>query len=215
VGLPEFNPERPVTERMKREPQYWDSVARYVTPKGSIKANIHKMEQIAPRVMRAGSHIGQRVLEVGIGCGIIAAVMNVLILGKWKYTGTDMSPIFVQRAIEGFHFDIKQTDVTCLPGEAAEYTRVWCFDSLEHVHPEDREKGYQEIARVLAQKGLLLINMPLSEDQFHDPEFDHPFGMPDFDQIVKAGFKLRSYEAYLAFYPELTRPSAFVVFERK
>lgn len=207
--------ERQITERMKRESEYWDSIARFVVPDGQIKANIHKMEQIAPRVMRAGSHIGQEVLEIGIGACIIAAVMNVLILGKWKYTGTDMSPIFVKHAIDAFHFNVKQTDVTLLPGEDAQYTRIWCFDSLEHVHPEDRERGYKEIARVTAQKGLLLINMPLSEDQFHDVEFDHPFGMHDFEMILQAGFKLKSYEAYLAYYPELTRPSAFVVFERK
>jgi hypothetical protein len=136
-------------------------------------------------------------------------------LGKWKYRGTDMSPIFVKNAVESFGFDVVRTDVTCLPGADGEYTRILCFDSLEHVHPEDREAGYAELARVAAKGCLLMINMPLSEDQFHDVMFDHPFGAPDFAMLKKRrAWKMKTYEAYEAPVPTKARPSAFVVFER-
>jgi hypothetical protein len=147
------------------------------------------MEQILWRVLRAGSMIDQRVLEVGIGIGLVASTINVILLGKWKYRGTDMSPIFVKNATESFGFDVVRTDVTCLPGADGEFTRILCFDSLEHVHPEDREAGYAELARVAAKGCLLMINMPLSEDQFHDVMFDHPFGAPDFAMLKKAGLR--------------------------
>lgn len=200
--------------RKERESAYWDDIANQTFEGDQFRANIWKMEQIATRVIKIG-HINADVLEVGIGMGLIAGMMNMLLLGKWRYRATDMSPVFVAKAKKNFRLDVVRTDVTCLPGEDAKYTRVWCFDSLEHVHPDDRAAGYAEIARVLAQKGLLLINMPLSEDQFHDPEFDHPFGFLDFEMIKAAGFRLQSYEAYKALNPEKARPSAFVVFERK
>lgn len=205
-----------ITDRKERESAYWEWIAAtHVYPDGKLRANIHKTEQILWRVLRAGTMIDQKVLEVGVGVGLVAAAINVIILGKWKYEATDMSPLFVQNIVDRYHLKATRTDVTCLPGEDAEYDRVFCFDSLEHVHPEDRERGYAEIARVLRQKGLLIINMPLSEDQFHDVEFDHPFGAPDFAMLKKAGFFMLSYEAYKVPLPEKARPSAFVVFERK
>jgi SAM-dependent methyltransferase len=200
--------------RKERESDYWDWVAEQVFTGGQIRANIHKMEQILWRVLRAGSMIDQRVLEVGLGLGLVASTINVVLLGKWKYRATDMSPIFVKNAVDNFGFDVVRTDVTCLPGNDGEYTRVLCFDSLEHVHPEDRQAGYAELARVTAKGGLLLINMPLSEDQFHDIQFDHPFGAPDFAMLKAAGFAMKTYEAYMAPVPTKARPSAFVVFER-
>jgi SAM-dependent methyltransferase len=200
--------------RKERESDYWDWVAEQVFTGGQIRANIHKMEQILWRVLRAGSMIDQRVLEVGLGLGLVASTINVVLLGKWKYRATDMSPIFVKNAVDNFGFDVVRTDVTCLPGADGEYTRVLCFDSLEHVHPEDRQAGYAELARVTAKGGLLLINMPLSEDQFHDIQFDHPFGAPDFAMLKAAGFAMKTYEAYMAPVPTKARPSAFVVFER-
>jgi ubiquinone/menaquinone biosynthesis C-methylase UbiE len=200
--------------RKERESNYWDWVAEQVFEGGQVRANIHKMEQILWRVLRAGSMIDQRVLEVGLGLGLVASTVNIILIGKWKYRGTDMSPIFVDNAVKNFAFDVVRTDVTCLPGEDSEYTRLWCFDSLEHVHPEDREAGYAELARVAAKGCLLMINMPLSEDQFHDVMFDHPFGAPDFAMLKKAGFAMKTYEAYMAPVPTKARPSAFVVFER-
>jgi hypothetical protein len=105
--------------RKERESNYWDWVAEQVFEGNQIRANIHKMEQILWRVLRAGSMIDQRVLEVGIGLGLVASTLNMIIIGKWKYRGTDMSPIFVDNAVKNFGFDIVRTDVTCLPGATA------------------------------------------------------------------------------------------------
>lgn len=199
--------------RKERESDYWQGVADVVFEKGQLKANIHKAEQTVARILGKVSMIGQDVLEIGIGGGLVAGVLHMLTLGNWRYTGTDMAPSFVEHAKTHFHLDVVQADVTALPGEDGQYTRVLCLDSLEHVHPEDREKGYAEIARVTKKNGILLVNMPLWEG-FHDKEFDHPFGPKDFDMLKKAGFELISYEAYMVPAMGKARPSGFVVMER-
>jgi SAM-dependent methyltransferase len=199
--------------RKERESDYWQGIADGVFKDGNLAANIHKAEQTVSRILAKVSMIHQNVLEIGVGGALVAGVLNMLVLGNWRYTGTDMAPKFVERAKSNFHLKVVQTDVTALPGEDGQYTRVICLDSLEHVHPDDRERGYAEIARVTKQGGVLLINMPLWEG-FHDQEFDHPFGPQDFTMLKKAGFDLISYEAYMVPTPEKARPSAFVVLER-
>lgn len=200
--------------RKERESDYWQGVAKSVFENGHIKANIHKVEQVVARILDKVTMIDQDVLEVGIGCGLVAGVINMFTLGNWRYIGTDMAPSFVEHAEKHFHLKAVQADVTSLPGADGQYTRVLCLDSLEHVHPEDRERGYAEIARVTKKNGILLINMPLWEG-FHDREFDHPFGPKDFSMLKDAGFELISYEAYMV--PAgagKARPSGFVVMER-
>lgn len=200
--------------RKEREAEYWQGVAGQIFKDEQFSANIHKVEQTVGRILKSVSMIGQDVLEIGIGCGLVAGTIHMLILGHWRYIGTDTAPMFVERAHKTFHLPTVQAEVTSLPGKDGQYTRVLCLDSLEHVHPDDREKGYAEIARVTKQRGILLINMPLWEG-YHDREFDHPFGPKDFDMLKTAGFELISYDAYMV--PAgagKARPSAFVVLER-
>lgn len=199
--------------RSERESAYWQDVASVIFADGQFKANIYKVEQVVARILRHTSLIKQNVLEVGIGCGLVAGTLNMMTLGHWKYTGTDMAPMFVERAKEQFRLNVVQTDVTHLPGEDGSYTVILCLDSLEHVHPDDREKGYAELARVAAFGCILLINMPLWEG-YHSLEFDHPFGPKDFAMLKVAGFELKNYEAYQVPNNGKARPSGFVVMER-
>lgn len=201
--------------RREREIAYWDDVAAQVfDADGLIKANIHKAEQIVARILENVSMISQDVLEVGVGAGLVAGVLNMLTLGNWKYIGTDLSPEFAKRVRETYHINAVHADVTKLPGEDGQYTRIICLDSLEHVHPDDREAGYAELARVAKTGCVLIINMPLWEG-FHDKDFDHPFGPDDFARLKKAGFELVKYEAYsVPAGPNKARPSGFVLLEK-
>lgn len=204
--------------RREREAAYWDSVAMEARlHEGIVADNIYKRQMIVGRLLLSCEWSNEHVLEIGVGQAQAAATLKVVLLGKWHYTGTEMSEIFLTSSRDAYHLNMVRTDVTNLPGRDGEYTRVMCLDSLEHVHPDDREDGYKEIARVTAKGGFLLINMPLAEDQFHDREFDHPFGLDDLHRIEKNGFRMRSFEKY---FPRRgnpgteIRPSAFVVMER-
>lgn len=206
------------SSRRERESAYWDKVARNAgLDKGNIADNIYKRQMIVGKLLLACEWAGEKVLEIGTGAAQAAATIKVVLLGKWQYIGTELSEVFLLASSQAYGLNIVRTDVTQLPGKDGEYTRVMCLDSLEHVHPEDREAGYDEIARVTAKGGLLLINMPLAEDQFHDIEFDHPFGMDDLHKIQARGFRMRSFERYS---PRRgnpgteIRPSGFVVMER-
>lgn len=178
--------------------------------------NTWKRHRLVGRLLSRFSWVKQRVLEIGIGSNITAIAMHVALLGEWYWTGTDMSPEFARQANERDGLRAVVADVTDLPGDDGEYSRVLALDSLEHVHPDDREQGYAEIARVTAQGGFLVINMPLQEDLFsqHVQEFDHRMDLNDLDRLEKAGFFLQSYEVYTTLDCPEPRPYAFVVMER-
>lgn len=203
--------------RWQAESDYWDKIAKQCWPENRVADNGYKRQPCLGRLLLACEWIDQDVLEIGHGVGTVAAAINISILGRWRYRGTDVSALFVAKMSEQFGLDCVVAQVTKLPGEDGQFSRVICLDTLEHVHPQDREQGYAEIARVTAPAGLLLINMPLSEDAFHDPQFDHPFGFDDLHRIERAGFRTRSFERWTprGSMPGTTpRPSGFVVMER-
>jgi len=205
------------SSRHEREAAYWDTVAEENAPQdGSLRDNPWKRHRITGRLLKNASWVNQTVLEIGIGAGLAATAMQLCIGNCWNYLGTDVSPKFVRHA-KTFGLNAVCADVRQLPGVDGAYTRVIALDSLEHVHPDDRAQGYAEIARVTAQRGLLLINMPLLEEVFsgHDSQFDHRFGLDDLHLIERSGFLLQSYELYTTFDCEPERPYAFVVMTRQ
>lgn len=176
------------------EVEYWDELAKNrIYKDGGIVDNPVKRVPMA-RAMMGYSWAGAKVLEIGIGAGLTAAALRFLTAGTMTYLGTDLSPAFCENAAR-FGLKAVQADVTKLPGEDGEYTRVMALDSLEHVRPEDREAGYKEIVRVMAPGGVLFINIPLNESM-HDNEFDHGFGLVDLLKLEQAGLKLESYNTF-------------------
>jgi len=174
----------------QRESAYWDSVAN---SREGLNDNIWKRCAIVSRLL---SHIpvGARILEIGVGQGLAAAVTNLITIGNIEYTGTDVSANFADFVAKRWKLNTVQTDILALPD--GPFEMIWCFDSLEHVHPDDREAGYAEIARVFGEHGVILINAPMSETQ-HDLEFDHPFNEADILAINAAcGTTITKYEPY-------------------
>lgn len=182
----------------RAEVDYWDKMAkeRIFTDGGILDNPIKRVPMV--RAMLAYPWAGTKVLEIGIGAGLTAGALKFLTAGTMKYLGTDLSPAFVANAPR-FGLKAVQADVTKLPGENGEYDRVIALDSLEHVRPEDREAGYAEISRVMAPRGLLFINIPLSESH-HVDEFDHGFGLDDLVRIADAGLSLEKYDTYETIY---------------
>lgn len=188
--------------------QYWDKVAGQRTD-GKFNDNIWKRSEIVRRILE-WQPIGASILEIGVGNGLAAAVINLLTLGNIKYTGTDVSGVFADFVRKRWKLNIVKTDAGYLPD--GPFDMVWAFDTLEHVHPGKRLEAYAEINRVLANPGLIMLNVPLSESQ-HDMHFDFPFGSSDIAQLANAcGAHIAKCERYEI--PDIDRAYQFVVLQR-
>ena len=189
------------------ESEYWDSVAKQVSPEnGGFRDNWSKRRLLGQFLLKC-AWSGQTVLEIGVGCGATAALLSLSCGRNWKYIGTDVSSKFAELA-RRFDLEIVQTDVLNLPD--GDFTRILALDSLEHVHPNDREEGYKNIASRLVSGGLLFINMPL-EDSLHEDAFDHGIGLKDIVMLEQNGLRLQRYEHYDIVYFGKSRGYAFVV----
>jgi SAM-dependent methyltransferase len=165
------------------EAKYWDHVAVTVKGRdiGELNDNIWKRSEIVSRIL---SHrpIHARILEIGVGQGLGAAAVNLVTLGNIHYTGTDVSPSFCGFVQRRWKLDVVNTDVLNLPD--GPFDMVWAFDTLEHVRPEDRAKGYAEINRVLARPGVVLLNVPLNEST-HEEGFDWGYTEADVNELAQ------------------------------
>lgn len=161
--------------------------------KNELHDNVWKRCAIVSRIL-AHRPIGARVLEIGIGQGLGAAVVNLVTLGHMSYVGTDISIKACEFANRRWKIKTVQTDILNLP--EGPFDMIWAFDTLEHVRPEDRLSGYKEMSRVLAKHGLILLNVPLDESH-HEEEFD--WGMKPqevFDIAEATGCVVTKYEPY-------------------
>lgn len=200
---------------MLREPEvaYWGHVARDIKlVDGEITDNIWKRQELVRRLLDY-NWIGETVLEIGVGGGLTAAVLNLLVLGKMNYLGTDVAPEFCDYANKRWKFQMVMADVTHIPAEPAQFTRILAFDTLEHVRPEDREAGNKEIKRLLAPYGMVMLNIPV-EGSAHDDEFDHGYTRDDAEKLADdAGLKIVRWEPYCAKTPAQTLNYVFAVLQ--
>lgn len=191
----------------RAETEYWDRVAEATNDNGVISDNWLKRQLLGQFLLKC-SWIRQRVLEIGCGNCVTAAMLALSCGRIWEYTGTDLSDKWVTQAREQFGFNVVQADVLNLP--KGEFTRILALDSLEHVRPEDREEGYKQIAARLAPQGLMFINMPRAKSG-HVEEFDYGIGLRDLMRMEEAGLILKKYEVYNIQFPDHVREYAFAV----
>lgn len=161
----------------KEECEYWDNVAEIRIKKA--QDNPWKRREILKRVLRT-DFIFKRVLEIGVGIPQIAASLYYTLNGAFQYAGTDVSKRFVDSANEK-GFKVFHTDIKNLP--EGPFDIIMALDTLEHVHPDDRDEGYKEIGRVMGNKAKILLNIPVEETK-HDTRYDHDFG---FEDVLKLG----------------------------
>lgn len=196
---------------LRNEVEYWEERShRAVKDDGRLGDNVWKRGPQLHRLLKY-DWVGQKVLEIGTGNGVIAGALQVAVEGIWSYVGTELAPHFRQATRAMFHLETVEADVREIPGDG--YTRILALDSLEHVRPEHRTEGYARIAKAAAPGALLFIHMSHSPSH-HDKEFDHPFGLPDLVMLEAAGFSLRSYERYVCPHPNGPLDYAFVVMQR-
>jgi SAM-dependent methyltransferase len=176
------------------ESEYWDKEAK---EKGD-KDNVWKRVAIIKRLFEI-DWIDQRVLEIGVGAGMVAGVLKYVFLNNFKYRGTDVSPEYCERAKKFLMLDMYNTDILNLPKIEGGFTKVIALDSLEHIRPEERDQGYRNIGERLAPDSLMVINMPLNES-YHDERYDHPFTQKDILRLAElAEMELKSFEIYTVY----------------
>lgn len=177
---------------LSSEVEYWESVAHSCVGNNELTDNVWKRPEQIKRLLKY-NWLGTKILEIGMGNALIAGALKVILQGHFGYTGTELAPSFREFAKRNFRIDAVEADVLELPGEG--YDRIIALDSLEHVRPEHRERGYAKIASVAKKDALLFIHLSRSTS-YHDKQFDHPFGLRDLVMLEDAGFVLNNYERY-------------------
>jgi hypothetical protein len=116
---------------------------------------------------------GRRVLDAG--CGVGWGTRLLVAAGAPSVTGLDPNADAIDSArgrVPGAHF--VQGNLAKLPWDAGSYDLVVCFGGLANI--ADQEQALDELVRVLAPDGLLLVSSPNSRahaagDPFHHSEF--------------------------------------------
>lgn len=196
---------------LKTEVDYWHEVStKFVDGNNLLKENLWKRWEQFPRLMKY-DWMDKRVLEIGVGTGAVAGMLQLALMGNWEYIGTELGKGFRDFAKNVYHLKVIEADVRELPD--GPFDRIIALDSLEHVRPEHREIGYKRIAQIAAPGCLLFIHLSRSQS-LHDPEFDHPFGLQDLSSLESVGFVLNSYERYPCLVQGKNLDYAFVVMQK-
>jgi SAM-dependent methyltransferase len=117
---------------------------------------------------------GRRVLDVACGEGYGSALLAAA--GAGTVVGVDLDPATVEHARTRHGIDARAGDVRALPFEDGSFDLVVSFETIEHV--EEPERALDELARVVAPDGLVVVSTPnsrqyLVENPFHVREFEH------------------------------------------
>jgi 2-polyprenyl-3-methyl-5-hydroxy-6-metoxy-1,4-benzoquinol methylase len=104
---------------------------------------------------------GRRVLDAGCGIGYGSNMLAQA--GATEVTGVDIAESVIEAARPGAApgVTLQAGDVAALDFPAESFDLVVCFEVIEHV--EDTDGVLDELARVLAPGGLLLISSPNRE----------------------------------------------------
>jgi SAM-dependent methyltransferase len=102
---------------------------------------------------------GRRVLDVACGSGYGSALLAA---GAASVTGVDLAPAAIAQARARYaaigNLEFVAADCTTLPLASGSVDAVVSFETLEHIHGQ--EAFLDEVARVLAPDGLLVLSCP-------------------------------------------------------
>jgi SAM-dependent methyltransferase len=114
-------------------------------------------EHVARYALAAQLAGGRRVLDAGCGVGWGTAVL--VAAGASSATGVDLDADAIANSrlrVADAHFEVG--DLAQLPWDAESFDLVVCFETLEHVREQDQ--ALDELTRMLAPDGLLLVSSP-------------------------------------------------------
>ena len=128
---------------------------------------------------------GRRVLDCacgeGYGSGLMAAA------GAESVTAADIDQATVDHVRERYGIEAHRADVRSLPFDDGAFDLVVSFETIEHVH--EPERALDELARVRAPGGHLLISTPNAAESLVQNEFHvHEFGHDEFVALLRERF---------------------------
>lgn len=153
--------------------------SRELLSDGRFVPEIHGETSISPEHQAryrwaAGVAAGCRVLDSGCGVGWGTALIAEA--GAVSVTGLDVSAVAIESARARNRPDVEFMvgDLEELPYDDGAFDLVTCFEVIEHV--KDAGKALDELARVVADGGALLISSPNPAvyppgNEFHTREF--------------------------------------------
>jgi ubiquinone/menaquinone biosynthesis C-methylase UbiE len=110
----------------------------------------------------AALHVGERVLDVGCGTGVVARLAAERVRPGGAVAGLDINPgmLAVARSITPPDMGIEwyEASAESMPLPSAAFDVVLCQMSLQFV--ADRLRGLREMRRVLASGGRVVLNVP-------------------------------------------------------
>lgn len=112
-------------------------------------------------IQKADLRLGERVLDVACGTGIIARLALNNVGDKGTVTGMDINPgmLAVARSItKGLPIDWHEASADRMPFEDESFDMVICQLGLQFM--ENKSKALQEMHRVLVPSGCLALNVP-------------------------------------------------------
>lgn len=99
-------------------------------------------------------------LNIGVGSGFLE---DVLLCEGWRVRSLDPSENAINRLRKkGIEADVGY--IESLPYEGETFDVVFCSEILEHLSPEQIERGLKEVSRVLKKGGYLLGTVPFREN---------------------------------------------------
>ncbi len=116
----------------------------------------------------------KRVLDAACGEGYGSGMLRAA--GAESVTAVDLDSATVAHARKRHGIDALVADIRSLPFDDDAFDLVVSFETIEHV--EDPGRALDELSRVLAPGGLLMISTPVAgqylvENEFHVREFEH------------------------------------------
>lgn len=192
----------------KKIQEYWDGVASKQIEK--MQYNWWKIQAITRRMMGYDLH-GQTILEIGPGMGMVAAGL-IVPYGGFRYFVQEPSEMWASEIAKRSPEGIKIGTADSLQYEDDKFDSVFLFDVLEHIHPESRQKSYEEISRVCKKTAMLFINNPLDVGE-HNTDYDYGFFDADVVNLAEVfGGRVWQLESFLV--PMLNRLYQFIVIAR-
>jgi SAM-dependent methyltransferase len=144
-------------------------------------------EHVARYLWASNFVTGRRTLDAGCGTGYGSKILSAG--GALEVVGVDLAEhvleVASQDAPENVRYEVG--DLAQLPFDSGSFECVVCFEVIEHV--EDPDVVLDELKRVLAPNGLLIISSP-NRDHYMpgNPHHRHEYSPPEFRDALAARF---------------------------